>query len=230
MDNFADHIDNLSARYGRSKVFNDFLTIAVCAFSLGQQEELYLKTIKQYSREDLDVFTKAFATLMIEMDNNSVGLKDVLGDYFEKYFHNEKLGQFFTPPSLCKLIAELMPTSGQTIYDPCCGSGRLFLSAAEENRNQVFYGGDISETCCKMTLINMCTNGLKCRISWMNSLSLEVFKEWGVTFTRFTRVPYIYELKKEQSKEIKTKEPIEEVTPIEQNTNPLKFRRFNKTA
>lgn len=76
----------------------------------------------------------------------------------------------------------------------------------------------------------MCANGLKCRISWMNSLSLEVFKEWGVTFTRFTRVPYIYELKKEQSKEIETTEPIEEITPIEQNTNLLKFRRFNKTA
>lgn len=225
MDNFADYIDTLSARYGRSKVFNDFLTIAVCCLSMGKQEDLYFKTIKAYTHEELTTFQEAFAALVIEMDNNGAGLKDVLGEYFEKYFYNERLGQFFTPPSLCKLMTELSQTEGENIYDPCCGSGRIFLAAAEKNREVTFYGSDISETCCKMTLINMCLNGLKCRITWMNSLSLEIFKEWAVTFTIFPRIPFIVEIKKEiQTEKITSVEEVQPFEPI--NKKQFKFRRF----
>lgn len=226
MDKFANYIDNLSARYGRSKVFNDFLSIAVCCLSMGKQEELYFKTIKSYNREELDTISQAFAALVLEMDNSGAGLKDVLGEYFEEYFHNEKLGQFFTPPCICNLMAELIPTNGQCISDPCCGSGRFFLAIAENNRDNIFYGADISETCCKMALINMCLNGLKCRISWMDSLSLQVYKEWAVVYQRFTNCPYIIEIKEieEQNEEIITE--VQKPEPIEQDLKHFKFRRF----
>lgn len=231
MDKFADYIDSLSARYGRSQVFNDFLTIAVCCLSMGKQEELYFKTIKSYSRDELEILKEAFAALVFEMDNSGAGLKDILGEYFEKYFYNERLGQFFTPPSICKLMAEINPIEGKNVYDPCCGSGRIFLAAAEKNRDVIFYGGDVSETCCKMTLINMCLNGLKCRISWMNSLSMEIYKEWAVTFTIYPRIPFIVELKEEiQTEEIKVVEDIKEVEPVQiseqKDTKQFKFRRF----
>ena len=132
---------------------------------MGKQEELYFKTIKSYNRDDLEILKEAFAALVFEMDNDGQGLKNVLGEYFEEHFYNEKLGQFFTSPSLCKLMAELNPIEGKNVYDPCCGSGRLFLAAAEKNRKVTFFGGDVSETCCKMTIINMCLNGLKCHIA-----------------------------------------------------------------
>ena len=231
MDKFCDYIDNLSRRHGRDKVFNDFLTIAVCCLSMGKQEELYFKTIEAYTREELTTFQKAFAALVIEMDNNGVGLKDVLGVYFEEYFYNEKLGQFFTPPSICKLVAELNPIEGKNVYDPCCGSGRLFLAAAEKNRKAIFFGGDVSETCCKMTLINLCLNGLKGRISWMNSLTMEIYKEWAVTFTLFPRVPFIVELKKQiQTDEIADVKKIIEIPSVksidENEIKPFKYRKF----
>lgn len=229
MDKFANYIDSLSAQHGRSKVFNDFLTIAVCCLSMGKQEGLYFKTIEAYTREELTTFQEAFAALVIEMDNNGAGLKDILGEYFEEHFHNEKLGQFFTPPSLCNLMADIIPITGDKVYDPCCGSGRIFLAAAEKNRTVTFYGGDISETCCKMTLINLCLNGLKCRISWMNSLSMEIYKEWAVTFLPYPRVPYIVELKEEPEEiaiieEIRESEPVQPI--VQNNIKPFKFRRF----
>lgn len=231
MDKFCDYIDELSRRHGRDKVFNDFLTIAVCCLSMGKQEDLYFKTIKEYTREELTTFQEAFAALVIEMDNDGKGLKDVLGEYFEEHFYNEKLGQFFTPPSLCKLMAELNPIEGKNVYDPCCGSGRIFLAAAEKNRKVTFFGGDVSETCCKMTLINMCLNGLKCRISWMNSLTMEIYKEWAVTFTFFPRAPFIVELEKEtQTDEIIDVRKIVEsalLKPSEENEiKPFKYKRF----
>lgn len=229
MDSFSNYIDSLSARHGRSKVFNDFLTIAVCCLSMGKQEGLYFKTIEAYTREELTTFQEAFAALVIEMDNNGAGLKDILGEYFEEHFYNEKLGQFFTPPSLCKLMADIIPITGDKVYDPCCGSGRIFLAAAEKNRTVTFYGGDISETCCKMTLINLCLNGLKCRISWMNSLSMEIYKEWVVTFLPYPRVPYIVELKEEPEEiaiieEIRESEPVQPI--VQNNIKPFKFKRF----
>lgn len=231
MDKFADYIDSLSARHGRSKLFNDFLTIAVCCLSMGKQEELYLKTIKSYSSDELKTIICAFSELVIEMDNNGLGLKDVLGEYYEKYFHNEKLGQFFTPPALCKLMADINPIDGQNVYDPCCGSGRIFLAAAENDRTVTFYGADISEICCKMTLINMCLNGLKCRVSWMNSLSMEVYKEWGVIFSSNPRVPYIIELEEEkQIEELAATEEKQNTEPLplaeQEGVKPFKFKRL----
>lgn len=231
MDKFSDYIDSLSARYGRSQEVIKYLTIAICCLSMGKQEDLYFKTIKSYSRDELEILKEAFAALVIEMDNDGQGLKDVLGEYFEEHFYNEKLGQFFTPPSLCKLMAELNPIEGKNVYDPCCGSGRLFLAAAEKNRKVTFLGGDVSETCCKMTLINMCLNGLKCRISWMNSLTMEIYKEWAVTFTFFPPVPFIVELEKEtQTDEIIDERKMVESSPLESNEvneiKPFKYKRF----
>ena len=128
-------------------------------------------------------------------------------------------------------MAELNPIEGKNVYDPCCGSGRLFLAAAEKNRKVTFLGGDVSETCCKMTLINMCLNGLKCRISWMNSLTMEIYKEWAVTFTFFPPVPFIVELEKEtQTDEIIDERKMVESSPLESNEvneiKPFKYKRF----
>jgi type I restriction-modification system DNA methylase subunit len=64
----------------------------------------------------------------------------------------------------------------KTIQDPACGSGRMLLSAAKIERNNYFFGADIDNRCCKMTVINMCLNDLQGEVAWMNSLSQE---HWG---------------------------------------------------
>lgn len=225
MDKFSTYIDSLSARHGRSKVFDDFLTIVICCLSMGKKEDLYFKTIKAYNKDELNIIVQAFAALVVEMDDDGKGLKDVLGVYFEEYFYNQKLGQFFTPPSICKLMTDIIPAKGQDVHDPCCGSGRFFLSVAGNNRNVTFYGADISEVCCKMTLINMCLNGLKCRISCMNSLTLEKFKEWAVVIQKFTNCPYIVEIE-EQNKTEAT--PAVEIIPTkEKEIKQITYRRFS---
>ncbi len=220
MDKFQTYLDNLSARFGRNRVFPDFLDIVVCCLSMNQQEDLYFKTIKRYNKNDLDLFVQAFAALVVEMDNDGEGLKDVLGCYFEEYFYNEKLGQFFTPPSVCCLMTSLI-SPDSTTYDPCCGSGRFFLESAKENRNITFYGADISDMCCKMTLINMCLNGLKCHVSWMNSLSLEVFGAWTVQIHPIYNAPYISKVE-QLDKEYQIEDVIAEIVPQKMN----KFRKF----
>lgn len=39
-------------------------------------------------------------------------------------------GEFYTPHSIVELIASLIEPFDGTVYDPCCGSGGMFVQAA----------------------------------------------------------------------------------------------------
>ena len=87
----------------------------------------------------------------------------------------------------------LKPFKGR-VYDPCCGSGRFFLAAAQENRAISFVGGDITEACCKMTLVNACLNDIVGEVYHMDSLRMEIWRCWRIERLPVLRLPYIREL------------------------------------
>lgn len=184
MKKFSDILEKLAYTHSRSIVFDDFLQMAVCALSLGTQEELYFQTIKKYEATDLQKFAEAFALLVAEMDNDGEGLRDCLGDYFQEYISGGHNGQFFTPEAICEMMAKItIPESletGKTVADCACGSGRTLLAAAKVNRNLKFYAADVSLTCCLMTLINLCLNNLEGVVNWMDSLSLKMWGQWVI--------------------------------------------------
>ena len=66
--------------------------------------------------------------------------KDILGQVYEYFLgqfasaEGKKGGQFYTPASIVKtLVAVLAPHHGQ-VYDPCCGSGGMFVQSREIHR------------------------------------------------------------------------------------------------
>ena len=71
-------------------------------------------------------------------------LEDPFGDYFEEFLSNSSNGQFFTPSPVAELMAQLTVRQvgekrkdGDTrVCDSCCGSGRLLLAAAQQDRKQ----------------------------------------------------------------------------------------------
>ena len=184
MKKFSDILEKLAYTHSRSIVFDDFLQMAVCALSLGTQEELDFQTIKKYEATDLQKFAEAFALLVAEMDNDGEGLRDCLGDYFQEYISGGHNGQFFTPEAICEMMAKItIPESletGKTVADCACGSGRTLLAAAKVNRYLKFYAADVSLTCCLMTLINLCLNNLEGTVNWMDSLSLKMWGQWVI--------------------------------------------------
>ena len=198
---FGEYLEDISRKHGRAKVFDDFLQIIVCCLSMGRKEELYFKTIKPYFKEELNLFSQAFASLIVQMDN--APLDDPFGDYFEEFLSSGKNGQFFTPICVCDLMTQLTTAikpgeerkSGDVrVYDPACGSGRLLLSAAKQDRKQFFIGADISYTCCLMTIINLCLNGLNGEVLHMNTISLKCWHHWCVIVDSFTKIPTVYEV------------------------------------
>lgn len=195
MSEFSKHIENAGRRVGRAKAFCDFLTFAVCCLSMQKAEAEYLTTAKKYNADEMLSFSNAFAVLVIEMDNKGEGLKDCLGDYFMEILSNERRGQFFTPQTICDFMTEIIqPANRETVSDCCCGSGRMFLSAAKKNRHLIFHAADIDLQCCQMTLINMCLNGLCGYVSHMDSLRMEEWRRWSIQVHPLLFIPYIREI------------------------------------
>jgi len=135
--------------------------------------------------------------MVLIMDNDGAGLADCLGEFFQQRLSRGKHGQFFTPEHVCDFMAQINmdkdTTVGKTIMDPCCGSGRMLLSAAKVNRSNYFYGADIDERLAKITAINFCLNGLQGEVAWMDSLSMTHWGGYSINY-KYGLVPVITKL------------------------------------
>ena len=103
--------------------------------------------------------------------------KDVLGRVYE-YFLSEfalaegkKGGQFYTPRSVVRvLVAMLAPYKGR-VYDPCCGSGGMFVQSekfVEEHGGRIgaisVYGQESNETTWKLARMNLAIRGIEANL------------------------------------------------------------------
>ena len=100
--------------------------------------------------------------------------KDILGRTYEyclgKFAENEgkKAGEFYTPTCIVKtLVSILQPFEGR-IYDPCCGSGGMFVqsqkfieSHAGNIDNISIYGQESNPTTWKMAQMNLAIRGIE---------------------------------------------------------------------
>ncbi|MEJ8277447.1 type I restriction-modification system subunit M [Pseudonocardia spirodelae] len=59
--------------------------------------------------------------------------RDLMGEVYEYFLGNfaraegRRGGEFFTPPSVVKVLVEVLEPSSGRVYDPCCGSGGMFV-------------------------------------------------------------------------------------------------------
>ncbi|WP_300014315.1 class I SAM-dependent DNA methyltransferase [Pseudonocardia sp.] len=59
--------------------------------------------------------------------------RDLMGEVYEYFLGNfarsegRRGGEFFTPPSVVKVLVEVLEPSQGRVYDPCCGSGGMFV-------------------------------------------------------------------------------------------------------
>jgi type I restriction enzyme M protein len=105
-------------------------------------------------------------------DNPSTA-RDVLGqvyEYFLGMFANaegKRGGQFYTPASIVKtLVAVLSPHEGM-VYDPCCGSGGMFVQSEkfiEAHGGKIgdvaIYGQEANPTTWRLAAMNLAIRGI----------------------------------------------------------------------
>ena len=98
---------------------------------------------------------------------------DFFGDAYEFLISNyaanagKSGGEFFTPPNVSKLIAQLAMYGQKTvnkIYDPAVGSGSLLLKAKDAFKNHIieegFFGQEINHTTYNLARMNMFLNNI----------------------------------------------------------------------
>jgi hypothetical protein len=230
---FEQHMEQLARRHGVHSVFSHFLTLLMCAFSLGQREEEYLKTIRKYEKPEAYLISEALAALVVEMTGDGTGMVDVLGDYFEQHLSYGRNGQFFTPQHLCDMMARLKnPTTPlERILDPACGSGRMLMAMAKVNRFATFYGADNDRNCAMMCAINMCLNGMYGEVAWMNSITNQFYAAWHIHPT-VKGYPCITPISEKQSyihmklPENKTDIPKIEIPELENKTRKMPVQQL----
>ena len=200
MKSFTATLNELSLRHGAGTVFSDMLTMIICGFSMKQQEDLYFKTIKPYQKAEVMKFSEAFAALVIEMTGDGSGMVDVLGEYFMEYLSFGKNGQFFTPMQICDMMARINNPVQETprIFDPACGSGRMLMAMAKLNRFATFYAADLDANCAKMTVVNMCLNGMFGEVAHMNSITNQWYAGWSIS-PLLNGCPYIRQISEKES-------------------------------
>lgn len=100
--------------------------------------------------------------------------KDILGrvyEYFLSQFasaEGKKGGQFYTPRCIVQLLVEMLsPKPGSRIYDPCCGSGGMFIQSEkfiEEHGGRIgdiaVYGQESNPTTRRLAAMNMAIRGI----------------------------------------------------------------------
>ena len=131
---------------------------------------------KNYGNPDLDkkVLGKV-VDLFTNMDmDKTEGNRDILGRTYEyciaQFAEKEgvKGGEFYTPSSILNtLVAVLRPYSNCRVYDPCCGSGGMFVQSAKfiqahcgRRDNISIYGQEANPDTWKMAIMNLTIRGL----------------------------------------------------------------------
>lgn len=144
---FLKEFDRLCAggKNNRWTVWTDFIFSFACAISnsvdkthFDEREAMYLRTVKKYTKEELDIFPSLMAKMMLGMEDNPN--QDFLGElYMQLDLGNPRSGQFFTPYDVCRAMS--MMTNGDvlsqvnksgyiTINDCACGAGATLIAFA----------------------------------------------------------------------------------------------------
>ncbi|QAT84376.1 Type I restriction enzyme EcoKI M protein [Corallococcus coralloides] len=140
---------------------------------------------KEYARPGLD---KQRLGELIDLIG-SIGLgdrenrsKDILGRVYE-YFLSEfasaegkKGGQFYTPRSVVKLLVEMLAPYRGRVFDPCCGSGGMFIQSekfVEAHGGKLgdisIFGQESNPTTWRLAKMNLAIRGIDANLGAENA-------------------------------------------------------------
>ncbi|MBN2180369.1 MAG: SAM-dependent DNA methyltransferase [Sedimentisphaerales bacterium] len=138
-----------------------------------------------YARPNLD--KAALGGLIDLIGNIALGdeaakAKDILGrvyEYFLGEFANaegKKGGQFYTPKAIVRLMVEMIEPYRGRVYDPCCGSGGMFIMSEQfveshqgDKDNISIYGQESNQTTWRLCRMNLAIRQIAAdQVQWNN--------------------------------------------------------------
>lgn len=118
----------------------------------------------------------------ISIESTKERSADVLGHVFE-YFLGEfalaegkKGGQFYTPRYVVELLVEMLQPYKGRVFDPCCGSGGMFVQSekfVEKHQGRLndisIFGQESNQTTWRLAKMNLAIRGIESsQVKWNN--------------------------------------------------------------
>lgn len=107
--------------------------------------------------------------------------KDVLGRVYEYFLgqfagaEGKRGGEFYTPRSVVRTLVEMLEPYKGRVYDPCCGSGGMFVQSekfVDEHGGRIgdiaIYGQESNYTTWRLAKMNLAVRGIDSDIRWNN--------------------------------------------------------------
>jgi len=156
------------------------------AMRLIEGENKRLKGIlpKNFARPELDKrrlgdVVDLFTNIQMHAHGDS---KDILGRTYEYCLamfaeqEGKKAGEFYTPACVVRTIVEVIQPFHGRVYDPCCGSGGMFVQSARFVENHsgsindiAVFGQDSNPTTWKMAQMNLAIRGIEADLGKYNA-------------------------------------------------------------
>lgn len=205
--NIVSMMNTLGRRHGAHKVFRDFVTLAACAISnsvdkakFEEREKMYMDTVRQYEREEVQVFPQMLAELVMLFEEG--GMSDALGKlYMQLDLGNSSAGQYWTPYEVCKMMAKISYFGGGDdegtkakvkekgfvrISDPTSGGGAMLIAFADAmheegiNYQQHMHASaiDLDFTAAMISYVQLSLLHIPAVVQHGNSLSMETYSTW----------------------------------------------------
>ncbi|RRN79528.1 SAM-dependent DNA methyltransferase [Pseudoxanthomonas sp. SGD-10] len=107
--------------------------------------------------------------------------KDILGRVYEYFLgqfagaEGKRGGEFYTPRSVVRVLVEMLEPYTGRVYDPCCGSGGMFVQSDKfvmEHGGRLgdiaIYGQESNYTTWRLCKMNLAVRGIDADIRWNN--------------------------------------------------------------
>ena len=119
---------------------------------------------KENLGEVIDLFSD------VQVGNEESRKNDVLGrvyEFFLRKFATNGDGEFYTPRSIVRTLVDMIEPFKGSIYDPCCGSGGMFVQSEEfvrEHQGTILdlsvYGQEWNPTTWRLAKMNLAIHGI----------------------------------------------------------------------
>ena len=107
--------------------------------------------------------------------------RDLLGRVYEYFLggfagaEGKRGGEFYTPRCVVRVLVEMLEPYKGRVYDPCCGSGGMFVQSekfVETHGGRVgdiaIYGQESNHTTWRLAKMNLAVRGIDADIRWNN--------------------------------------------------------------
>lgn len=137
---------------------------------------------KDYSRPALNAIMLGELIDLISgiaMGEQQDKARDVLGRVYEYFLgqfagsEGKRGGEFYTPRSVVRVMVEMLEPYKGRVYDPCCGSGGMFVQSekfvtAHGGRigDIAIYGQESNYTTWRLAMMNLAVRGIEADIKW----------------------------------------------------------------